>query len=95
MNKMPGGSIESVIKKFVYVSETLVINYTRQILTALVALHDEKMIHGNLKASNILIDQNGNIKLSDMNIFKVSFTSIGEIRNVNMAPEILIQNRFT
>lgn len=37
----------------------------REILLGLDFIHDKKQIHRDLKSDNILVDQNGNIKVAD------------------------------
>lgn len=41
------------------------------ILNAIAALHEDNLIHGNLKLSNILLDSNFNIKLTDYGFYKI------------------------
>jgi len=45
--------------------ETILRKYTRQILEGLEYLHHQNTVHGDIKCSNMLLDHNGNIKLSD------------------------------
>ncbi|KIK34342.1 hypothetical protein CY34DRAFT_647113 [Suillus luteus UH-Slu-Lm8-n1] len=40
-------------------------NLLRQIFAGLAHLHSKSIVHGNLKSTNILIDDNGNAKLAD------------------------------
>jgi serine/threonine protein kinase len=40
-------------------------------LNGLVFLHSHDMIHYNLKASNVLVDDSGNIKISDYIEFNI------------------------
>lgn len=49
-------------------SEKLVASYVIQVLEGLEYLHDNDIVHGNLKAANILITQSGEVKLSDIGI---------------------------
>jgi serine/threonine protein kinase len=39
------------------------------ILLALKVLHDNDIIHANLKPSNIMLERDGTIKICDVNIF--------------------------
>lgn len=47
-----------------------------KIKNAIEALHSKDMIHGDIHATNILVDENGNVKLTDLNnvIFKNTYT---------------------
>jgi len=60
-----GGSIKVLVDKFNNLEEKVVSSYTRQILEGLSYLHRNNIVHRNLKATNILIDASGTIKLSD------------------------------
>lgn len=44
--------------------------YAAQILDALVYIHSKKIIHKDLKCSNMLVDGNGVVKISDFGISK-------------------------
>lgn len=62
-----------------------------QIILAILHLHKNKIIYGDLKAENILIDKNGVIKLCDFNLSGTS-SLLGETINgtvAYIAPEIL------
>ncbi|CAK9090326.1 Protochlorophyllide-dependent translocon component 52 [Durusdinium trenchii] len=62
---MPSGSIKAVLQKFGAYGIRLVKKYTRQILEGLDFLHNEKIVHRDVKGANILIDASGNAKLAD------------------------------
>ena len=62
---VPGGSIKKIIDSFGTFGEKLLKVYTRQILTGLHYIHERGLIHKDLKCSNILVDDNGIVKLSD------------------------------
>jgi mitogen-activated protein kinase kinase kinase 17/18 len=62
---IPAGSARTVLDKFGKIEEKIVRIYTRQILTGLEHLHRNTIIHGNLKCSNVLVDSEAVIKLSD------------------------------
>ena len=66
-----GGSIKQLLEKFDAFDEKLIKLYTKQILEGLIYLHDKNIIHRNLKNSNILVDGNGIIKISDFIILNV------------------------
>ena len=54
--------------EFNKLSEKLVAGYVIQVLEGLDYLHQNDIVHGNLKAANILITQSGEVKLSDIGI---------------------------
>ena len=60
-----GESLSNLIKKFGVLEEKLIRQYIFQLLEGVEYLHSQGIIHGNLKASNILIEGDGNVKMSD------------------------------
>ncbi|KAJ2725989.1 ATP binding [Coemansia sp. Benny D115] len=65
-----GGSVSSALASFGMFPESLVRTYTGQILEGLVYLHDQGIIHRDIKGGNVLIDQDGSVKISDFGISK-------------------------
>jgi hypothetical protein len=70
-----GGSIKQLLQKFGKFDEKLIKLYVKQILEGLVYLHDQDIVHRNINNSNVLVDGNGTVKLSD---FVVSNILIGD-----------------
>lgn len=56
---MPGGSVSSLLDKYGPFSETVIINYTQQVLAGLAYLHDHQVLHRDLKGANLLVDSTG------------------------------------
>lgn len=67
---VPGGSIRKLLDNYNAFDERLVKIYTRQMLEGLKYLHDNGIIHRDLKCANVLVDNNGVIKLSDFGASK-------------------------
>jgi len=65
MEYVPGGSVSTILQVFGAISEHLVRQYTIQILEGLQYLHDNNVIHRDLKPGNILVTADGAVKLSD------------------------------
>ena len=90
------------------VPQTLVIKILRQILTSLKYLHENGVMHRDIKLDNILLDENNNIKITDFGISAIhrdniedddepnalisNFTQVGRLDFV--APEILKGMQF-
>lgn len=61
----PGGSIAKLLDQYVTFPEDVIRSYTLQILEGLEYIHYHNLIHTDIKGANILVDENGNCKLSD------------------------------
>ena len=78
MEFAPHGSLEDYIKKYkedcfkkgdyVPLSQDIVIKFLEQSLSALKYLHSKKIVHRDIKLDNMLLDENDNIKISDLGI---------------------------
>ena len=90
------GSLLHVMKKFGNFSEKLVGMYTAQVLEGLKYLHDQGVIHRDIKAANLLTDKQGTVKLAD---FGIASTTNGTQDVAGspywMAPEIVELNGAT
>lgn len=67
---VPGGSIKSLLTKFGKLDERITSLYTAQILEGLSYLHSHNIIHRDIKGANILIDNDGVIKITDFGASK-------------------------
>ncbi|KAG8529204.1 uncharacterized protein KY384_005839 [Bacidia gigantensis] len=91
-----GGSVGSCLRKHGKFEESLVSSLTRQTLGALAYLHQEGVLHRDLKADNILLDIDGTCKISDFGISKKTDNIYGNDITNNMqgsvfwmAPEVV------
>ena len=88
------GTLEDVINKRKILTELEVKYYMKQLINAIIYLHKSKIIHGNLKLSNLLISEKMELKLTG---FKFSIKITNQEMKLNklcgtphyMAPEIL------
>lgn len=65
---MENGSLVTVLEKFGPLPESLVIIYVYQALIGLKYLHENNVLHRDIKAANILINKDGGIKLADFGV---------------------------
>jgi len=95
---VPGGSIQALVTKFGRLSEAIVRKYVAQLLVGLNYLHGQQVLHRDIKAANILVDDRGTIKLADFGSSK-RMSPMGTIDNQNfslrgtpyfMAPEVIM-----
>ncbi|KAI9247521.1 kinase-like domain-containing protein, partial [Phascolomyces articulosus] len=88
------GSLASTLRAFGSFPEDLVARYCLRILKGLAYLHQERVVHCDLKAANILTTKNGNVKLSDFGVsvnLKLKESLTGSIAGTPnwMAPEVI------
>ncbi|CCH58618.1 hypothetical protein TBLA_0A08290 [Henningerozyma blattae CBS 6284] len=100
---VPGGSVSSMLNNYGPFEESLVINFTRQILIGVAYLHQKNIIHRDIKGANILIDIKGCVKITDFGISK-KLSPINNPPNKRaslqgsvywMAPEVVKQTATT
>ena len=100
MEYMSGGSLAAMARQFGREGRGLNIStiqgYTAQILSGLKYLHDCNIVHRDVKGDNILVDKDGNCKLSDFGASKIlnnaSVVCASGIRGTILffAPEVLL-----
>jgi len=67
---IPGGSVSSMLHTYGPFEEPLVRNFLTQVLIGVRFLHNNGIIHRDIKGANILIDINGTVKIGDFGISK-------------------------
>jgi mitogen-activated protein kinase kinase kinase len=67
---VPGGSVAALLRNYGAFEEPLAKNFVRQILEGLNYLHERDIIHRDIKAAHILVDNKGGIKISNFSISK-------------------------
>ncbi|MED6168727.1 hypothetical protein PIB30_014190 [Stylosanthes scabra] len=99
---VPGGSISSLLGKFGSFPELVIKMYTKQLLLGLEYLHDNGIIHRDIKGANILVDNKGCIKLADFGASKkvVELATINGTKSIKgtphwMSPEVILQTGHT
>ena len=58
-------NVQEIIEKYGSLDEKIIQQYIKQLLEGLKYLHEQKIFHKNLKPSNIIVDIDGTIKISD------------------------------
>ncbi|RLV90394.1 Cytokinesis protein sepH [Spathaspora sp. JA1] len=88
-----GGSLRQLYKKMKRgLPESQIINYVRQILNGLTYLHDQGVVHRDVKAANVLLTDSGDVKLADFGVAtRVNASHYTVVGTPNwMAPETVI-----
>lgn len=65
---MESGSLQAIVKKFGTFPEQLVVLYLKQVLDGLAYLHEQGVIHRDIKGANILTTKDGHVKLADFGV---------------------------
>ncbi|XP_062333636.1 mitogen-activated protein kinase kinase kinase 1 [Osmerus eperlanus] len=96
---MAGGSVSHLLNKYGAFKEAVIINYTEQLLRGLAYLHENQIIHRDIKGANLLIDSTGHrLRIADFGAAaRLAFkgTGAGEFQGqllgtiAFMAPEVL------
>jgi serine/threonine protein kinase len=72
----PGGNLHELIKSTGAIKNPKLYEYCYQILLTVDYLHLNKIAHRDIKYSNILLDQNGRIKLADFGLSELITSNI-------------------
>ena len=106
---VPGGSVAAMLNSYGQLQEPLIRNFVRQILEGLAYLHAQDIIHRDIKGANVLVDNKGQVKISDFGISKrvevSAFSNPAKGGHLNrpslqgsvfwMAPEVVKQTSYT
>eukprot|EP00668_Euglena_longa_P046629 GGOE01062314.1.p1 GENE.GGOE01062314.1~~GGOE01062314.1.p1 ORF type:complete len:1194 (-),score=383.93 GGOE01062314.1:553-4092(-) len=86
------GSLDSIVKSFGCISEGVAVQYTRDTVRGLAFLHENGVVHLDVKPANVLLDQFGTCKLADFGT-ATALSNLMDLHNglmgtpVYMAPE--------
>lgn len=98
-----GGDLRSIIQKYkkqeVLIPEETIIKCISQIAVGMAFLHERKILHRDIKPGNILIDPEGNLKLSDLGVSRQlagkTHTTTGPGTPCYTSPEALESGRHS
>ncbi|XP_008062731.1 serine/threonine-protein kinase greatwall isoform X1 [Carlito syrichta] len=79
MEYLIGGDVKSLLHIYGYFDEEMAVKYISEVALALDYLHRHRIIHRDLKPDNMLISNEGHIKLTDFGLSKVTLN-----RDINM-----------
>ncbi|GMY32950.1 MAPK/ERK kinase kinase 1 [Fagus crenata] len=85
------GSLAKLYERH-HLEDSQVSEYTRQILNGLKYLHDQNVIHRDIKCANILVEANGTVKLADFGLAKaIKSNDVKSCKGTPswMAPEVI------
>ena len=68
MEYVENGSLLKILDKYGRFPETLVAAYMYQVLEGLVYLHEQGVVHRDIKGANLLVTKDGTIKIADFGI---------------------------
>ena len=93
---VPGGSIASILALFGPLKEEVLRIYSWQVLSGLQYLHDKGIIHRDIKADNILVSEQGRVKLTDFGCSIYTVATPTALQNALgtvlwMAPEVCVR----
>lgn len=94
---MPGGNLaQFIFNNYQFFTESMVSYMCSQILSGLEHIHSHNQIHRDLKSDNILLDESGNVKISDFGFATTLTTDNWNSKSLVgtlawMAPEIILK----
>lgn len=85
MEYVNGSTLKEIIRREGRLTPTKAVRYALKILAALDHAHKNNIIHRDIKPQNILVDQNGTVKVADFGIARLVNASTGTISDTKTA----------
>ncbi|XP_041466630.1 serine/threonine-protein kinase greatwall-like [Lytechinus variegatus] len=93
MEYLIGGDVKSLLHVCGYFDERTALMYTAEVVLALEYLHKHNIIHRDLKPDNMLISNDGHIKLTDFGLSKISMDHKINITDILGTPSVVKPQR--
>ncbi|MGH0161811.1 UNVERIFIED_CONTAM: hypothetical protein FKN15_041944 [Acipenser sinensis] len=88
MEYLIGGDVKSLLHIYGYFEEEMAVKYISEVALALDYLHRHGIIHRDLKPDNLLISNNGHIKLTDFGLSKVNLNREISVLDIMTTPSL-------
>ncbi|XP_053118442.1 serine/threonine-protein kinase greatwall isoform X2 [Hemicordylus capensis] len=89
MEYLIGGDVKSLLHIYGYFDEEMAVKYTSEAALALDYLHRHGIIHRDLKPDNMLISNEGHIKLTDFGLSRVTLNREINMMDILTTPSML------
>ncbi|KAM6953394.1 serine/threonine-protein kinase greatwall [Aplochiton taeniatus] len=93
MEYLNGGDVKSLLHIYGYFDEDMSIKYVSEIALALDYLHRHGIIHRDLKPDNMLISNEGHLKLTDFGLSKVKLDRELRLADILTTPSLAKQKK--
>nr|XP_054757086.1 serine/threonine-protein kinase greatwall-like [Lytechinus pictus] len=93
MEYLIGGDVKSLLHVCGYFDECTALMYTAEVVLALEYLHKHNIIHRDLKPDNMLISNDGHIKLTDFGLSKISMDHKINVSDILGTPSVVKPQR--
>ncbi|XP_057179018.1 serine/threonine-protein kinase greatwall isoform X2 [Triplophysa rosa] len=89
MEYLIGGDVKSLLHIYGYFEEDMALKYTSEVALALDYLHRHGIIHRDLKPDNMLISNEGHLKLTDFGLSKVKLDRELNLMDILTTPSLV------
>ncbi|XP_016406613.1 serine/threonine-protein kinase greatwall [Sinocyclocheilus rhinocerous] len=93
MEYLIGGDVKSLLHIYGYFDEDMSLKYISEVVLALDYLHRHSIIHRDLKPDNMLISNEGHIKLTDFGLSKVKLDRELNLMDILTTPSLVKPNK--
>lgn len=90
MEYLPGGDLATLIKMMGYLPDEWAKQYISEVIIGVDDMHQNGIIHHDLKPDNLLIDSKGHVKLTDFGLSRAGL--VRRHKNINTSKNLSISN---